>query len=158
MHRCANLRSQLARDSDAEHRWPRVSHDQRSCSRSGSHRCERRQRTVIRTGAPRRRFVARCGRCPAGWDALKIKEACMSWLHRGAELAIASVIARFRHSRLACPVAANARVWSSHAGEHQRCRHGHVKCRASRCHRRGHWTGIAKTGRGRQQRRRRVPD
>ena len=46
---------------------------------------------------------------------------------------------------------------SSHAGEHQRRRHRHVQCRASRCHRRCHWTGIAKAGRGRQQRRRRVP-
>ena len=70
MHRRADLRPQLARDRDAEYRRSRVSHDQRSCSRAGSHRCERRQCTVIRTGTSRRRFVGGSRRCPACWDAL----------------------------------------------------------------------------------------
>ena len=99
----------------------------------------------------------RSGRCPACWDALKIRGRRLHVLvaprrpvdDRQSDRPIA-------HSRLDCPVAANARVGSSHAGEHQRRRHGHVQCCTSRCHRRGHWTGIAKAGRGRQQRRRRV--
>ena len=107
MHRCADLRSQLARDSDAEHRRPRVSHDERSCSRAGSHRCERRQCTVIRTGTSRRslrgtqRSLSRMVGCLEDQGGLYVPVAPRRSIgDRQSDRPIS-------HSRLACPVAAD---------------------------------------------------
>ena len=71
---------QLARDSDAEHRRSRVSHDERSCSRAGSHRRERRQRTVTELGHPD----------AASWDAAAVSRlvGCLDSLARDLTVAM----------------------------------------------------------------------